>query len=526
MRDRHLYGGPGLRSWLGADRRTHPRGRIGRKLVLSFVALAMIVVGGSGWVLYERALNSLEEQMSRHLLAEARLLANELADVDVLIRLRPGFERFPLYRNYAARIKKAKELVGARRIFVFDRDCKSLLDTEPGSSIGRLFPELKIRDRMEIEQVWQGKEAHTVRFTDPETGVDYMTGYAPMFVGDEVVAGVGLDIGTGFMTAIHGFKRSIYFFAALSALLTLIAGLGMARTITRPINRLVMAAREIGRGNLEQSVDTSALDEIGYLGDTMEEMREKLQARDAQLRQMLAGVAHEIRNPLGGIEIYAGLIAAELPEEDPRKKHIEKVIGEVRTLNMVISEFLEFAKPSAAEPQLQQVSQLVEDAAFLLSPEMDEFGVIYEEQVGPELKAYVDAEQLKRALFNLMKNAVQAMEGGGTLTLKAAEAGQEVKIDVVDTGPGIPPEVKARLFEPFFTTREKGSGLGLAIVQQAVERNGGRLQMSSAHGKGTTVSLFLPADGRWHDAGDGVVIEAATKDRSAERVSASQGTGR
>ena len=233
-----------------------------------------------------------------------------------------------------------------------------------------------------------------------------------MFVGDEVVAGVGLDIGAGFMTAIHGFKRSIYLFAGLSALLTLIVGLGMARTITRPINRLVMAAREIGRGNLEHSVDTSALDEIGYLGDTMEEMRQKLQARDAQLRQMLAGVAHEIRNPLGGIEIYAGLIAAELPEGDQRKKHIEKVIGEVRTLNTVISEFLEFARPSAAEPQLLHVAQLVEDAAFLLSPEMDEFGVIYEKHVGPELKAYVDPEHIKRALFNLMKNAVQAMEGG------------------------------------------------------------------------------------------------------------------
>ena len=166
-RDRHLYGGPGLHSWLGADRRTHPRGRIGPRLVLSFVALAMLVVGGSGWVLYERALNSLEEQMSSHLLAEARLLANGLADVDVLVRLRPGFERFDLYRSYTARIRQAKDLVGARRIFVFDRDCKSLLDTEPGSSIGRLFPELKIRDRMEIEQVWQGKEAHTVTLHRP-----------------------------------------------------------------------------------------------------------------------------------------------------------------------------------------------------------------------------------------------------------------------------------------------------------------------------------------------------------------------
>ena len=104
---------------------------------------------------------------------------------------------------------------------------------------------------MEIEQVWQGVDAATIRFTD-ENGIDYMTGYAPIFIGDEVVAAVGLDIGTGFTSAIRGFKRSVYFLAGISALLTLIVGLGMARTITRPIKRLVTAAREIGRGNLPE----------------------------------------------------------------------------------------------------------------------------------------------------------------------------------------------------------------------------------------------------------------------------------
>jgi signal transduction histidine kinase len=123
---------------------------------------------------------------------------------------------------------------------------------------------------------------------------------------------------------------------------------------------------------------------------------------------------------------------------------------------------------------------------------------------------------MKRAIFNLMKNAVQAMDDGGVITIQAAAAGAGVvRIDVVDTGPGIEADVRRRLFEPFFTTREKGSGLGLAIVQQAVERNRGRLQLSSIPGKGTTVSLVLPSK-RPHisdEVGEEFLAEPASVER-------------
>ena len=131
-----------------------PRGRIGRKLVLSFVALVMVVVGGSGWILYERAVDSLEEQMSFHLKAEAELLVTGLA-IDVLIDLRPGYETFSVYRYLTDRLRKSQDMMGAQRIYVFDRNCRSLLDTQQGVRIGREYPHLKYRDRTEIDQVWR-----------------------------------------------------------------------------------------------------------------------------------------------------------------------------------------------------------------------------------------------------------------------------------------------------------------------------------------------------------------------------------
>ena len=470
------------------------QGSLGRRLVFSFVALALAGLGGSGWILYLQALDSLEDQLASHLKVESQMIAAELASSITLTSIRPGMESFSTYQTLQRRLRQTQKVLGARRIYVFDAYGRSLLDTKEGKRIGREIHLLSFH-KPQVAAMWQGEPANTPRFTDEETGDHYMTGYAPIYRSGRIVAGVGVDMGAGYMDAILGFKRSVYLLAGLGTLLTFLVGLGVARHVTRPVHRLVTAAREIGRGHLDREVQVQARDEIGYLAQTMEEMRSKLLARDAQLRQMLAGVAHEIRNPLSGIEIYAGLIADELPSGDPRREHIRKVIAQVQAMNLVISEFLHFARPPSPQPGEVALSQLVDDARFLLSPEMEAAGVAFRTEVGPEARVHADPEQVRRAVVNLMKNAVQAMAAGGSLTVRAEPEGPEVALEVEDTGPGMAEEVRQRLFEPFFTTREKGSGLGLAIVQQTAETNGGRVEVESAPGRGSVFRLVLPAAG-------------------------------
>ena len=465
-----------------------PRTRIGHKLILSFVLLVMVVVGLSGWVLFELTDRSLERQMRDHLVSVAALVSTNLSG-SVLRYLHPGREHSNLYRTLVGKLQRAEQEVGARHIFVFDREYRSLLDTDGLMPVGREYPKLLFH-RQELERVWKGHTAHSVLFYDGD--VPYMTGYAPIFYNGEVVAAVGVEIGAGFVDSIRIFGRSVLIFAVLGALLTVGVAWGLARTLTRPIQKLVEAAREIGRGNMGQEVVVASEDEIGYLGETMEEMRRKLVARDAQLRLMLGGVAHEIRNPLGSIELYAGLIAGDLPADDERKQHIEKVIGEVRRLNRVISEFLEFARPAPPQPQPTALAPLVADAAFLLTPEMEKAGIQYEMHVAPDLAAYIDGAKIERVLINLMKNAVQAMRDGGHLVVRAAAEDEEVIVEVADDGPGMSEEVRSRLFEPFFTTKEKGSGLGLAVVERIVEENRGQIEIDSRQGEGTVCRLRLP----------------------------------
>lgn len=466
--------------------------------MLSFVTVSMFVLGSSGWLLYRQALDSLEQQLATHLMAETQLVASRLSrEVEVLIRLRPGYESWNSYHSAMSRLLRDLQALGARRIYIFDRAGRGLLDTRPGARIGRDVHEVLHNrfHRDKVQEAFLGHVSHTRRFIDEQSGDHHMTGYAPIVDPrtGEVIAGVGVDIGASYMRAILGFKRSAILFAILGTLLTLLVGVGVARHITRPVQRLVTAAREIGRGNLERAVETEATDEIGVLGETMEEMRQKVLARDAQLRQMLGGVAHEIRNPLSGIEIYTGLIADDLPENDARKQHIQKVIGEVRNLNNVISEFLDFARPSPPQVGSVDVGGLIEDAAFLLSPEMETAAVTYQQNLDRDLRARVDAEQIKRAVINLMKNAVQAMQQGGHLRATTSREGDFVVIQIADDGPGIPVTAKDHLFEPFFTTRQKGSGLGLAIVQQTAEKNGGRVEVEeSVEGWGAVFRLLLP----------------------------------
>ena len=148
----------------GRERRQQPHGRIGHKLVLSFVLLVMVMVGGSGWVLFEVTERSLEQQMSERLVAIAQLVSTS-PNGEVLRHLRPGAESYGIYKRLRAQLKQAKEMVEARRIYVFDQYGRSLLDTEEGVSIGREYHNW-IRDRLELEQVWQGNPAHSATHTN------------------------------------------------------------------------------------------------------------------------------------------------------------------------------------------------------------------------------------------------------------------------------------------------------------------------------------------------------------------------
>jgi signal transduction histidine kinase len=224
----------------------------------------------------------------------------------------------------------------------------------------------------------------------------------------------------------------------------------------------------------------------------MERMRQQLAERDARTQQMLAGIAHEIRNPLAGMTLFAGILRDELPDADPRRGHVERIRRELGYLERVVNDFLEYARRPKPELRDEPCDALLAEVAQLTSTD----DIAVEAAPCDGLVARADRGQIRRALLNLAKNAVQAAtaaghRGGDAVRLSAEERGDELTLVVWNRGHEIPPEICERLFEPFYTTREKGTGLGLAFVREIAADHGGRIEVKSAAGE-TTFTLVLP----------------------------------
>jgi signal transduction histidine kinase len=223
----------------------------------------------------------------------------------------------------------------------------------------------------------------------------------------------------------------------------------------------------------------------------MERMRLGILHRDEQLRLMLAQVAHEIRNPLGGLELFASA-ASESEDQVERAQFIGKVRDEISALNLTIDDFLTFARPLKAEGELHDVRGPVREAAELVEMEMrDEGGELTLAAPSHPLMARADPEHVKRVTLNLLRNAAQA---GQKVEVRLEPYRGEVILFVRDNGPGVPPELEDRIFEPFVTDKEQGAGLGLAIVKRVVEANGGRVELTTgpmASGVGAEFRVYF-----------------------------------
>ncbi len=455
------------------------------RLIFLFTLQIVIIFFAGGFYLDWRLQRTLETELADKLQSLAAAAALQV-DAELLLNLTPGDEESRTYHNLRSLLQDLKEKIGARRIFVFSKERRSLVDTEPATPIGSEYVFLEV-SADELAALYAGRPASSPLFTGSD-GRLYKTGFAPIFFEDEVVAGLALEGSAETLDAIQNVRRDLLLLGVAVLFGSIILGMLFSQKITTPINRLKMAAQQIARGDYETPIEIKGSDEIGFLGHTMEEMRRAIVQRDIRQKAMLAGVAHEIRNPLGGIELFAGLLASELQNEK-EKNAAGKILKEVQNLKKVVTDFLDYARPNKSQKEPCRVKDIFQEAQMLLAPELNGLRVEFIE-TKPGQTAWADPQHLKRIFLNLMKNAAQALAGGGAIRLETAPAGRNVILRFSDSGPGIPAEIRDQIFEPFFTKREGGTGLGLAIVKSLVEENGGTI--SVAEGEGARFEIVLP----------------------------------
>jgi signal transduction histidine kinase len=218
--------------------------------------------------------------------------------------------------------------------------------------------------------------------------------------------------------------------------------------------------------------------------------------RLAALGEMVAGVSHEVKNPLGIIQSTAELLGG-MPDADENQKRLSGVIKEESgRLNSIVTEFLDFARPQVPFLQECHLEKILDKNLTFLRPELEKRNIHVNDHVnGKPLLLNADQELLYRALLNIFLNAIQATPDGGSITIKVEEEKDYYRIEIQDTGQGINQENVKKIFNPFFTTKEKGSGLGLSIVRKIIEGHRGTIAIESKEGEGTTVKISLPLRG-------------------------------
>jgi signal transduction histidine kinase len=329
---------------------------------------------------------------------------------------------------------------------------------------------------------------------------------------------------------VHGAERDesrTVLLIVIYSLLALAVGAGAAAISQRllaPIATLTEGVKAVAAGDLTRKVEVRSRDEIGLLAREFNAMAASLDRQQAELRRaerlaavgrISAQITHEIRNPLNSIGLNAELLAEELgghPAASREALQLVSAIGrEVDRLNGVTEEYLRFARLPRATLAPHDLNDVLGGLLDFFGPELAAARVEVRRALAPGLPPVRADEGLLRAVFlNLLRNSREAMPGGGTITVRTTRAGADaIEAEVADTGGGIPPGDLTRIFDPFYSTKERGTGLGLAFAQQVVTEHGGTIRCDSIVGRGTAFTIRLPAAPDERAAGT-ATVEAAS----------------
>ena len=311
-----------------------------------------------------------------------------------------------------------------------------------------------------------------------------------------------------------GESRTLLVLIVFAVALGLLASLVISRGLARPLKELTGAMAVVGSGRLDHPIPAHSGDEVGELASAFERMTANLRqnATDlertqeqlvqseklASIGEMAAAVAHGLRNPLASLRAAAQLVRGH-PDSPWAGEHLDAIITEVDRLDRRISHLLSFSRPAPFRPMPERLPRLVEGVLPAFAEPIRERAVTLEVDLPGTLPAVrVDPMQVEQAIVELVSNALDAMPRGGRLriggrALNGAGDAADVAVEVTDDGGGIPEHLLSSVCEPFFTTRQEGTGLGLAIAKRYVEQNGGRLEIESRPGEGTTVRIRFPA---------------------------------
>lgn len=366
-------------------------------------------------------------------------------------------------------------------------------------------------------------------------GRTYQAVYSPWIVRDQVLGTMGVVLPSNFIVSAEATSRNVFsLIFTVGTLMVIVVGYVLAQNIANPILKLRSMAQAVAAGDLEQTSGLRRQDEIGELADAFDvmtarlssrteeakrlyeetvernrqlaEMYDRLQAAQQQLvqseklaavGQLAAGIVHDVKNPLGVIKGMAEELMLDAEDHPDLKQGLTIIRDNATRANVIVTDLLKFARQSTPSMQKRDLRETVR-GCLRLTDYLIRKGKVDARESMPDQAVWLtyDAQQMEQVIINLIQNAVQAMPHGGELRLDLHHEGDEVVLEVSDSGEGIPAENLSRIFEPFFTTKPegKGTGMGLAVTYGIVSRHGGQIDVESELNEGTTFIISLPKE--------------------------------
>ena len=292
----------------------------------------------------------------------------------------------------------------------------------------------------------------------------------------------------------------------INVLISFCIGLAITYALLLPLKRLGRMVEDINKNKYKPRRHMNFEEEIEEVFASFEQLHSSIEKRKSReivhrltsLGQLAAGVAHEIRNPLGSIKGLASLIDEDLPQGHPKKEYVNVIIKEAEKLEVIINRFLNLTSAgydANLNPVEINLNLLLDELISLAQFNPSSQGIDIVKKYNADVKIFGDKERLSHVFLNVILNAYQAMPEGGVLTISLNVYGDNIEIRFSDTGAGVSQEDVDKIFDPFFTTKDDGSGLGLTIAHQVVVAHNGKMSFESCKGKGTTFVINLPIGG-------------------------------
>ena len=477
----------------------HFRRSIFTKQLAFYLFFIFFVFGGVGLLFFATARGHLEDEVGRQLQHIARISARN-APLERLELIRVGDEQSRMVLRLKEKLAEIQEATGSKNIYAFRPNGTSLLDLNPQVAIGTAYRLVHFKDDF-LPQLSAGKAVNT-RDYETTTGQIVISAYAPVLdLTGQLYAVVGVDSDAGELAVIDRMRARLFWIASAGIAFAALLALFFARSITLPIRQIAQTAEQLGQGDYAARASVESQDEVRVLAEAINSMAEQVRNRDQALKEMAAGVAHEIRNPLNSIKLLVSLLEEDLSEQEITLQHSTLVTldYEIGKLNRFIEEFLTYARPVALIRDQIPSSVLVVSVIDMVAATAREQDVaLVEENLGEVLDLTVDRLRLEQTLLNIALNAVQACVPGGrvVITTDTSCADGGVDFTVTDNGTGIAAETMPHLFEPFFTTRADGTGLGLANCKKIVEEHQGHIRAENLPEGGARFTVHLPPQRR------------------------------